>query len=197
VPEGAAVETPTLPPARRPTPSLLTVGTVVWLASELMFFGALFAAYFTLRAEASVWPPDDVTLETMVAAIATAILISSSGTIHLAGRALARDNAAAARWWLLVTLALGAVFLANVIREFLVLDFQISSNSYGSMYYLMTGFHGLHVTAGLVLLVIGAVLVSGPGPLRRREAPVESITYYWHFVDVVWIALFTTLFIIR
>jgi cytochrome c oxidase subunit III len=197
VSEGAAVETPALPPNHRPAPSLLTVGTVVWLASELMFFGALFAAYFTLRAEASVWPPPDVTLETTIAAVATVVLIASSGTIHLAGLALARDDRTMARVWLLVTLAMGALFLANVVREFLVLDFSISSNSYGSMYYLMTGFHGLHVTAGLVLILIGVALASAPGALGRRESQIESITYYWHFVDVVWIGLFLTLFVIR
>jgi cytochrome c oxidase subunit 3 len=176
---------------------LLTVGTVVWLASELMFFGGLFAAYFTLRSLESVWPPADVTLDTTISAIATAVLISSSFTIHLAGKALQRDDRAGVRLWFLVTLALGAVFLANVVREFLVNDFSISSNAYGSIYYLMIGFHGLHVFAGLVLLTIGVTLITGPGPLARRGPGVESITYYWHFVDVVWIGLFTTIFIIR
>src|SRR5688572_24141555 len=165
---------------------MLTVGTVVWLASELMFFGGLFAAYFTLRAEASTWPPADVTLETASSAVATVVLIVSSGTIHFAGRSLEHDDRAGVQRWLAVTLALGALFLANQVREFLVNDFQISSHAYGSIYYLMTGFHGLHVLAGLVLLVIGLAVVSGEGPLARRSPAVESVTYYWHFVDVVW-----------
>jgi cytochrome c oxidase subunit III len=176
---------------------MLTVGTVVWLASELMFFGGLFAAYFTLRAEASTWPPSDVTLETASSAVATVVLIVSSGTIHFAGRSLERGDRPGVQRWLVITLALGALFLANQIREFLVNDFQISSHAYGSIYYLMTGFHGLHVLAGLVLLVIGLAVVSGPGPLVRRGPAVESVTYYWHFVDVVWIGLFTTIFVIR
>ncbi len=183
--------------SRTRPPAMLTVGTVVWLASELMFFGGLFAAYFTLKAEASVWPPRGVTLETTTSAIATVVLIASSGTIHLAGRALERDDRAGVQRWLAVTLALGALFLSNQVREFMVNDFHISSHAYGSIYYLMTGFHGLHVLAGLVLLVIGLAVVGGPGPLPRRGPAVESVTYYWHFVDVVWVGLFTTIFLIR
>jgi len=183
--------------SRARPPAMLTVGTVVWLASELMFFGGLFAAYFTLRAEASEWPPPGVTLETASSAAATIVLLVSSGTIHFAGRAVERDDRAGVRRWLAITLALGALFLANQVREFLVNDFDISSHAYGSIYYLMTGFHGLHVLAGLVLLVVGLAVVGGPGPLPRRGAAVESVTYYWHFVDVVWVGLFTTIFLIR
>jgi cytochrome c oxidase subunit III len=192
VPGGVATEE-----SRTRPPAMLTVGTVVWLASELMFFGGLFAAYFTLRAEASTWPPHDVTLETASSAVATVVLIVSSVTIHFAGRSLERGDRPGVQRWLAITLALGALFLANQIREFLVNDFQISSHAYGSIYYLMTGFHGLHVLAGLVLLVIGLVVVGGPGPLVRRGPAVESVTYYWHFVDVVWVGLFTTIFVIR
>jgi cytochrome c oxidase subunit 3 len=181
----------------RQQPSMLAVGTVVWLASELMFFGGLFAAYFTLRAEAKEWPPPGVELETLTSAIATVLLIASSGTMHLAVRSRERGDRTAMLRWLVLTLALGAVFLANQGREFLVLDFQVSSNSYGSIYYLMTGFHGLHVLAGLVLMLVALAIATGPGPLARRGPVVESIGYYWHFVDVVWIGLFTTIFVIR
>ncbi len=184
--------------SRARPPALLTVGTIVWLASELMFFGGLFATYFTLRAEASGdWPPAGVTLDTTISAIATVVLLSSSVTIHFAGKALQRDDRAGVRLWFLVTLVLGGLFLANVIREFLVNDFTISSNAYGSIYYLMVGFHGLHVLGGLVLMVITLALVAGPGLLARRGPGVESVTYYWHFVDVIWVGLFTTIFIIR
>jgi cytochrome c oxidase subunit 3 len=184
-------------PAARRQPSMLAVGTVVWLASELMFFGGLFAAYFTLRAETKVWPPAGVHLETLTSAIATLVLIASSGTMHLATVSRERGDRAAMQRWLVVTLALGALFLTNQAREFLVLDFQISSHSYGSIYYLMTGFHGLHVLGGLVLMVVALVITTGAGPLERRGPAVESISYYWHFVDVVWVALFATIFVIR
>jgi cytochrome c oxidase subunit 3 len=188
----AVVEAPT-----REQPSMLAVGTVVWLASELMFFGGLFAAYFTLRAEARTWPPSDIELETALTAVATVLLIASSGTIHLAGLAQERDDRAAMKRWLFLTLALGTIFLANVVREFLTLDFELSTNAYGSLYYLMTGFHGLHVLAGLGLMLIGLAIATGPRPLLHRRPAVKSIEYYWHFVDVVWIALFLTLFVIQ
>ncbi|MGH8983593.1 MAG: cytochrome c oxidase subunit 3 [Acidimicrobiia bacterium] len=183
--------------SRSRPPAMLTVGTVVWLASELMFFGGLFAAYFTLRAETAVWPPADVTLETTLSAIFTVVLIVSSGTIHMAGKALERGDRAGVQRWIVITFVLGGLFLANQIREFLVNDFSISSHAYGSIYYLMTGFHGLHVAAGLVLLLIGLTMVVNAGTLARRTPAVESVTYYWHFVDVVWVGLFTTIFLIR
>jgi len=183
--------------SRSRTPAMLTVGTVVWLASELMFFGGLFAAYFTLRSETAVWPPSDVTLDTTFSAIFTAVLIASSGTIHLAGKALERGDRAGVQRWIVITFALGGLFLANQIREFLTNDFSISSHAYGSIYYLMTGFHGLHVAAGLILLMIALAMVVNAGTLARRTPAVESVTYYWHFVDVVWVGLFTTIFLIR
>ncbi len=192
MPDGVTAEV-----SRSRPPALLTVGTIVWLASELMFFGGLFATYFTLRAEASQWPPAGVTLDTTISAIATAVLLSSSVTIHFAGKALERDDRAGVRLWLMVTLTLGAIFLANVVREFITNDFSISSNAYGSIYYLMVGFHGLHVLGGLVLITIAIALITGPGVLARRGPGVESVTYYWHFVDVIWVGLFTTIFIIR
>jgi cytochrome c oxidase subunit 3 len=176
---------------------MLAVGTVVWLASELMFFGGLFAAYFTLRAAAATWPPHGVHLETASSAVATVLLVSSSGTMHLAVRSLERHDRLAMQRWLMVTVALGALFLSNQVRELFILDFKVSSNGYGSMYYLMTGFHGLHVLAGLVLILIAFGIATGPGPLARRGPVVESVSYYWHFVDVVWIGLFTTIFVIR
>jgi cytochrome c oxidase subunit III len=184
-------------PTARQQPSMLAVGTVVWLASELMFFGGLFAAYFTLRAETKVWPPADVHLETLTSAIATVVLIASSGTMHLAILSRERGDRAGMQRWLVVTFALGALFLTNQAREFLVADFQISSHSYGSIYYLMTGFHGLHVLGGLALMLVALAIATGPGPLERRGPVVESIGYYWHFVDVVWVGLFATIFVIR
>ena len=102
---------------------MLAVGTVVWLASELMFFGGLFAAWFTLRPSA-VWPPAGVELETAAAALFTAVLIASSVTMHLAGARAERGDRAGMIRWLLLTLVLGALFLANQIREFVSLDFR-------------------------------------------------------------------------
>ncbi len=183
--------------APRKPPSLLAVGTVVWLASELMFFGGLFAAYIVLRSNAHVWPPRTVHLELLAATIATIVLIASSGTMHLATLARERGDRALMQRWLIITFALGAVFLVNQIREFFVLDFSASSSGFGSMYYLLTGFHALHVFAGLALIITAVVLTTGPGSFERRGPAVESVTYYWHFVDVVWVLLFLTIFVIR
>jgi cytochrome c oxidase subunit 3 len=191
VTEGVALDTP----SRKP--SMLAVGTVVWLASELMFFGGLFAAYFTLRSDARVWPPPGTHLETVAASLATVLLLVSSGTIHIAGLARARGDRARMHRWMIITIALGAVFFANQIREFFVLDFSPSSSSYGSMYYVMTGFHAAHVFAGLLLIVAAIAITTGVGSLERRSPACESVEYFWHFVDAVWVLLFLTLFVLR
>ena len=186
--------------ARRP--SALGVGTIIWLGSELMFFSGLFAAYFTVRGQAEAWPPPGVELETALAAAFTAVLVASSGTMHRADAALRLGRRAPARAWLGATLVLGVLFVANQGREFASLGFSISSNAYGSVYYLMVGFHALHVAAGLVLLAIGVVRLGprpgGVAPVSERDAAaVEVTSYYWHFVDVVWIGMFTTIFLLR
>jgi cytochrome c oxidase subunit 3 len=181
------------PRASQPTP--LGVGVVVWLASELMFFAGLFAAWFTLRAGNDPWPPDGVDLEVARTAAATAVLVASSGTIHLAvGAAHGRDRARAVRW-LAVTGTLGALFLANTVAEWAAADFNIDSHAYGSIFYLLTGFHALHVLGGILLM--GAVAGAVAGRSRAPAAPtVEVVAAYWHFVDVVWIAVFATVYLL-
>jgi len=180
-------------PTRTPDPT--NVGMVVWLASELMFFSGLFAAWFTLRANARVWPPEGVELETARTAVATAVLLASSATMHLAVVAARRDDRSASVRWLVATVAMGAVFIANQALEYAQASFQVGSHAYGSIFYLMTGFHGLHVIGGLLFLLVIAGVVGG-----RSKAPaertVEMAAYYWHFVDVVWVAMFTVVYLI-
>jgi cytochrome c oxidase subunit 3 len=177
---------------------VLTVGTVVWLASELMFFSGLFAAYFTLRATAAGdWPPADVELEVLTSGLFTLALVLSSGTMQLAVRAIARDRLPAFRGWLAATLALAAAFIANQAHEWSSLDFHIDSHSYGSAFYVMTGFHGIHVIGGMLAMVL---LLGRAGSRRFGPADlpaVEMVSYYWHFVDVVWIGLWATLFLLK
>ena len=198
--------------------SALQVGVVAWLASELMFFAGLFAAYFGLRAINEPWPPDGVELATGRTAVFTAVLVASSWTMHVAVEAAAghvgghprapghvgghprapgRGAGRRAVRWTLVTVALGAVFLANQLAEYAALDFRLDTHAYGSMFFLMTGFHGLHVLGGLVLML--AVLGVGTGRTSRvaLHEPLLVTEYYWHFVDVVWIGMFTTLYLIR
>jgi cytochrome c oxidase subunit 3 len=192
--------TATAPPVARTAehrPDLLAVGTVVWLASELMFFSGLFAAYFTLRAQAVQWPPPGVNLDTVAATIATVLLVSSSGTMQLAVRATLADRRRSFGLWLGCTFVLGVVFVAAQARDWSQLTFGVSSHAYGSAFYVMTGFHGLHVIGGLLAMVLMAGRATSPR-FGAADAPsVEMLSYYWHFVDVVWIALWATIFFVR
>jgi cytochrome c oxidase subunit 3 len=191
------LDTATVAPAHDRTP-VLTVGTVVWLASELMFFSGLFAAYFTLRATAEGdWPPSDVELEVVTSGLFTLGLVLSSGTMQLAVRAIARSRLPAFRGWLVATLVLAATFIANQAHEWSSLEFHADTHSYGSAFYVMTGFHGIHVIGGMLAMV----LLLGRAGSRRFGAgdlpAVEMVSYYWHFVDVVWIGLWATLFLLK
>jgi cytochrome c oxidase subunit 3 len=173
------------------------VGTVVWLSSELMFFSGLFATYFTLRAQAAVWPPADVNLDTTTATLATLLLVLSSGTMQLGVRAVERDDRKRFLAWLAVTFGLGAIFIAAQGFDWSRLHFGVQSHAYGSTFYLMTGFHGLHVIGGLLaMLVVGGRASSSR--FGAQEFPsVEMLSYYWHFVDVVWIGLYATIFFLK
>lgn len=180
---------------RRVSP--LGVGVVVWLASELMFFGGIFAAYFTLRSATATWPPAGVGLATGRTAVATAVLVLSSVTMHGAVRAAEHGDRGRAVRWLTITAVLGALFLSNQAIEYARADFRISSHAYGSIFYLMTGFHGLHVIGGLLFMAAVGATIAG----RTSKAPVRSTVavcaYYWHFVDAVWVAMFSTIYLIK
>jgi cytochrome c oxidase subunit 3 len=178
-------------------PSPLSVGTIVWLSSELMFFSGLFAAYFTLRGQSLHWPPAGVHLDTVSATVATAILVGSSGTMQLAVRAAAADQRGRFGRWLAVTFVLGAVFVAFQARDWSRLTFSISSHAYGSIFYVMTGIHGLHVVGGLAAMLVMGGRALSPRFGAEDSPSVEMLSYYWHFVDVVWIALWATIFFVR
>jgi cytochrome c oxidase subunit III len=177
-------------------PSTLGVGVVVWLASELMFFAGLFAAYFTLRSVNDVWPPDGVELATARTAAATVVLVASSGAVHMAVVAARRDDRRRASLWLGITAVMGLVFLSNQALEYAEAPFRLDDHAYGSIFYLMTGFHGAHVVGGLILMGAIAAAIAG-----RSRAPtfqtVEVCAYYWHFVDVVWVVMFLTIYVLR
>ena len=186
-----------LPEVNRTSP--LAVGTIVWLASEVMFFAGLFGAYFALRAAApgGEWPPPDVHLETGWAAAFTALLVLSSGSMHLATAAIERGDRQAMRRWLLVTVLLAVAFLANQGREWAVADFAADSHAYGSAFFVLTGFHGLHVLGGVLAMAVLLARSLDPGFGHPHAGPVQVTGYYWHVVDVVWVGMFATLFLIR
>ena len=183
---------------RASSPPPLLFGTILFLASELLFFGGLFAAYFTLRAQTPEWPPAGIELDAGLSAFATLVLIVSSFTLQFAIRGAANGKPRKLRWLTVLTIALGALFVGLQIWDWAHLNFEISSNAYGTMYYAMTGFHMLHVIAGilLMLVILGRLAQGAYRTGEHLEGP-EAITMYWHFVDVVWIALFATIFLLR
>lgn len=179
-------------------PPLLTVGTVVWLASELMFFSGLFAAYFTVRGlSEGHWPPEGVELEPAIAGLFTLFLVASSGTMQFAVQTIREGDRHKFRFWMVATLLLAAVFIANQGREYAGLSFKVDSHAYGSAFYLMTGFHGLHVLGGMLAMVVLLGRSVNANFVPAETPAVEVVSYYWHFVDVVWIGLFATIYLVK
>ena len=210
-----ATATQAAPAHRVPNrPNLVSVGTIVWLASELMFFAALFAIYFTLRSVSGndFFKSNAAHLNVPLSAVNTIILVSSSFPCQFGVFAAERHQVARTgslwnlrrygmREWYALAFLLGAVFIALQVFEYssLVKDgHPISENQWTSIFYLATGFHGLHVTGGLFafLMVMGRTYKA-----RRfshdQEVAAVVVSYYWHFVDVVWIGLFSVIYLIK
>ncbi len=178
--------------------SMPLLGMVLFIASEVMFFGGLFAAYFNIRADADEWPPVGLhELHATVPAIFTCVLILSSLTMHLAVLAIRRGNVKALTRWVAITLILGVIFLAGQVYDYSTLDFTIRDGVYGSTFYTLTGFHGAHVFGGAVYLFIVLIRSMSGQFSRSHHAAVEGASMYWHFVDIVWIALFFTLYVLK
>ena len=180
-----------------PRPSLSAAGMVIWLGSETMFFAGLFAAYFTLRAHARVWPPAGVELNLTQGALFTGVLVASSATMHFAAESAAGRDFATCRRWLAATLVLAAAFIGNQAYEWSHLGFTVSSHRFGSAFFVMTGFHGLHVLGGMAAMALLSFKLRAGESGGDDVGAVEAISYYWHFVDVVWVLLFAVLFIVR
>ena len=184
-------------------PNMVSVGTIVWLSSELMFFAALFAMYFTIRSVqgAEVWAEATEVLNLPYAATFTVILVASSVTCQLGVFAAERGDVYGLRRWFSLTLLMGLVFVLGQVNEYRTLvtheDTTIASSPYGSVFYITTGFHGLHVIGGLFAFVI-VLMRSTVGRFSHEKATSAIVTsYYWHFVDVVWIGLFAAIYLIR
>jgi cytochrome c oxidase subunit 3 len=192
-------------------PSSTAVGTIVWLGSEVMFFAGLFAMYFSLRANSpAIWEADTAKLNVPFALANTIVLVLSSFTAQFGVFAAERMQPRATgkspvKWgmveWFIVSYFMGAIFVAGQAWEYATLvseGISLSSNSYGSAFYITTGFHALHVTGGLIafLLVIGKAFAAKKfGHYEATSAIVVS--YYWHFVDVVWIGLFLIIYVLK
>jgi cytochrome c oxidase subunit 3 len=186
--------------AGMPTP---LVGMLLFIASEVMFFGGLFASYFNARAvhiAIGVWAPPAPAKELEILPIAlpiTIILVASSFTMQLGVWAIRRGDQRAMRNWTLLTLLLGVTFLIGQIYDYTTLGFGIRDGAFGTVFYTLTGFHGAHVFGGAVGLTILAARASQGQFSKQNHVAVEAISFYWHFVDVVWIALFSTLYFLR
>lgn len=183
-------------------PNMVSVGTIVWLASELMFFAGLFAMYFTARARAEDgWPPEPTELNVPYALAFTLILVASSVTCQYGVFAAEIGNVYGLRRWFTITFVMGLTFVLGQMWEYrtLVVDHgtTISSSSYGSVFYLTTGFHALHVIGGLIAFVF-VLIRSTMGRFTPAQATSAIVvSYYWHFVDVVWVGLFITIYLIK
>ncbi|WP_329563512.1 aa3-type cytochrome oxidase subunit III [Kitasatospora sp. NBC_01266] len=185
-------------------PNMTSVGTIVWLSSELMFFAALFAMYFTARSVMGpgFWASKAHALNVPFSSGNTTILVLSSLTCQLGVFAAERGDVKKLRTWFSITFVMGAIFIGGQIYEYTNLvkhdGISLSSDPYGSVFYLTTGFHGLHVTGGLIafLLVLGRTYAAKRFTHEQATAAIV-VSYYWHFVDVVWIGLFATIYLIK
>jgi cytochrome c oxidase subunit 3 len=195
----AVAETEPLETTGRPEGmSMPLLGMVLFIASEVMFFGGLFAAYFNIRADADQWPPAGLEhLHATLPAIFTGVLLLSSVTMHIAVMSIRKGNVKALTRWVGVTLFLGVVFLAGQIYDYSTLEFTIRDGVYGSTFYTLTGFHGAHVFGGGVYLFIVLIRSMSGQFSKSHHAAVEGASMYWHFVDVVWVALFFTLYVLK
>jgi cytochrome c oxidase subunit III len=194
--------TPSGAPAAPERPSNVAVGTIVWLSSELMFFAALFAMYFTVRAVQGpqVWKQATDHLTLVFAAINTTVLVLSSVTCQMGVFAAERGDVVKLRRWFIVTFIMGSFFIGGQVYEYatLVREGLTLHTDYGSVFYLTTGFHGLHVTGGLIafLFVLGRTYVARRFTHHQATSAIV-VSYYWHFVDIVWIGLFSTIYLIQ
>lgn len=193
---------------------MVSVGTIVWLSSELMFFAALFAIYFTLRAvRPDVWDTQPELLNIPFSLGNTIVLVLSSVTCQIGVLRAERGQVGRsgsvlnfAQWgmreWFVLTFLMGSIFIAGQVFEYAELAIHegltLSSDPFGSIFYLATGFHGLHVTGGLIafLFVLGRTFMARTFTHEQATTAIV-VSYYWHFVDVVWLGLFTTIYILQ
>ena len=179
-------------------PPMLAVGIMIWLGSEVMFFSGLFAALFTIRAHIGVWPPAGTKLDTVQSGIFTILLVASSFTYQMGVFAIENRRRQVAKYWVYASMVLGILFVGNQVYEWINLTTRWYTNSYGSVFFITTGLHGLHVFIGIVAMIFLLGRMKGktegdPGEL----AAFQGVSYYWHFVDVVWIGLYSCLFLLK
>jgi cytochrome c oxidase subunit 3 len=175
------------------------LGMLLFIASETMLFGSFFTAYFFVRVvnpDVAGWPPEGFHLPVFVAGVNTAILVTSSFTMHWALQSIKRGSRAGLQAGLVLTLAMGSTFLATQLLEYSRLGFAPRDGSLGSIFYGLTGLHGAHVFVGLCLLSVATTRAFRGHYTPEHHHGVEVPGIYWHFVDVMWIVVYATVYIL-
>jgi cytochrome c oxidase subunit III len=174
-----------------------TLGMFLFIASEVMLFGSFFTAYFFVRVvNHEPWPTPGNHLPVFVAGMNTIILVSSSFTMHWALQSIKRGNRAGLQAGMVLTFLLGLTFLLTQIREYSRIGFAPSTDAFGTIFYSLTGLHGAHVFVGLTLLLAVTIRAFRGHYTPEAHHGVEIPGIYWHFVDVMWIVVFTTIYIL-
>ena len=174
-----------------------TLGMFLFIASEVMLFGSFFTAYFFVRvAKGEAWPTPGHELPVFVAGINTIILVSSSFTMHWALQAIKRGNRVGLQAGLTLTFLLGLTFLLTQIREYSRVGFAPYTDAFGTIFYCLTGLHGAHVFVGLTQLLAATIRSYRGHYSPEAHHGVEIPGIYWHFVDVMWIVVYTTVYIL-
>ncbi|MQA16370.1 MAG: cytochrome B [Pseudonocardiaceae bacterium] len=187
-------------------PNMVSVGTIVWLSSELMFFAGLFAMFFTVKAQnEGAWPPVNQTTGELIhlnvpyALVFTIILVASSFTCQWGVFKAEQGDVFGLRVWYTITLIMGTIFVlgqANEYRNLVAEGITIPSGPFGTVFYLTTGFHALHVTGGLIAFVFLMIRTKMSKFTPAQATAAVVVSYYWHFVDVVWIGLFAVVYLL-
>jgi cytochrome c oxidase subunit III len=180
-------------------PDFRMIGLYIFLISDSMTFIGFFAALLIYRAIMPVWPPEGMPeFELLIPIINTAILVTSSFVMHEGQKALKQDNIRGLQKWFGITAAMGAVFLAGQVYEYSHAEFSLTTNLLASCFYVLTGFHGLHVMTGVLLILCVLWRSRQEGHYSSgSHFGVEAAEIYWHFVDVIWLVLFVLVYLIN
>jgi cytochrome c oxidase subunit III len=175
-------------------------GMLLFIASEAMLFGSFFAAYFFVRVvnpnAPATWPPEPYHYPVFVASVNTAILVTSSFTVHWATQAIKRNDRNGLRAGLVLTILLGLAFLLTQAIEYSHIGFNTGDGAFASTFFGLTGLHGVHVFVGLVLLSVAAARAFRGHYTAEHHHGVEIPAIYWHFVDVMWIVVWATVYLL-
>lgn len=172
-------------------------GLATFLVADGMTFAGFFAAYLTFRAVNPLPEGSVYELELLLPSLNTVLLLVSSFTFHRAGRALLAGRLPVCRTWLAVSAALGIAFLAGQMVEYFSLPFGLTDNLFASTFYALTGFHGLHVTLGVICIAVVAFQARpGGGISAANPFGLEAAELYWHFVDGIWVVLYALLYLL-